>query len=142
MKRALKWAGGVFGVYAVFVLLFEAVYLGHFQPSFAARGIPMIDLTTTDGSGKARTRRLARFESQGSVYVSAHHWPRGWHHALVARPEVSAEIDGVAANYVAVPVTGAEFQRVAAEYPIPFFVRFLMGFPPERDIVRLDPVAP
>ena len=44
------------------------------------------------------------------------------------------------ADYPAVPVKGEEFDRVAAAYPLPFFVRFLMGFPPEREILRLDPV--
>jgi hypothetical protein len=36
--------------------------------------------------------------------------------------------------------TGAWFDRIAAEFPLPLFMRFLMGFPPGRDIVRLDPV--
>jgi hypothetical protein len=51
---------------------------------------------------------------------------------------VQAEIGGVTANYTAVPVSDAEFDRVAAEHPLSLPVRFLMGFPPARDILRLD----
>ncbi len=51
------------------------------------------------------------------------------------------EIDGKSADFVAVVVTGDEFDRIAAEFPLPLFMRFLMGFPPGRDIVRLDPVS-
>ena len=102
----------------------------------------MLDITTTDAAGNRTKRRLAWFEStEGHVYVSAHHWTRGWYHELAAKPEVSVEIDGVTADYTAAIVTGSEFGRVAAEYPLPFVARFLMGFPPERDIVRLDPAS-
>ena len=140
--KVLKWLGILFGIYVVFVLLFEFVYLGYMQPSFEEAGIPMLDITTTNGSGEARVRRLARFESEnGSTYVSAHHWPRGWYHELMVNPRVTVEIDGVATEYTAVAVEGEEFDRIAAEFPLGFVVRFLMGFPPERDIVRLDPAA-
>jgi hypothetical protein len=142
MTRTLKWVGGIVGVYIVFVVIFESVYLGHFQPSFEEGGIPMLDILTTDEAGNLNKRRLARLQSSsGPMYVSAHHWTRGWYHELVANPKVRIEIDGVTANYVAVVVTGDEFDRIAAEFPLPLLVRFLMGFPPERDIVRLDPVS-
>jgi hypothetical protein len=142
MKKLLKWVGSIFGIYVVFVLIFESVYLGYFQPSFQEGGIPMLDITTTDVAGNSTKRRLAWFESsEGHVYVSAHHWTRGWYHELVAKPEVRAEIEGVTADYVAAIVIGNEFDRVSTEYTLPFVARFLMGFPPERDIVRLDPVS-
>ena len=140
--KALKWLGIVFGIYVVFVLLFETVYLGYMQPSFEENGIPMLDITTTDTSGESRVRKLARIQSEnGNIYVSAHHWPRGWFKELAANPEVVVEIDGVAADYTAVVVEGEEFDQVAAEFPLGFVVNFLMGFPPERDIARLDPAA-
>ena len=124
------------------MVLFETVYLGYYQPSFEDGGIPMLDIVTRDDAGKPDKRRLARFRSSdGQLYVSAHHWTRGWYHELVANPKVRIEIDGMTANYVAVVVTGDEFDRISAEFPLPFLVRFLMGFPPERDIVRLDPVS-
>ncbi len=142
VNRVLKWVGGVLGAYIVFVLLFESVFLGYFQPSFEEGGIPMLDLTVRDEAGNQTTRRLAWFESSdGNIYVSAHHWTRGWYHDLVANPDVSADIRGVTADFTAAIVTGGEFRRVAEEYPIPFMARFLMGFPPERDIVRLDPMS-
>lgn len=141
MYRTLKWVAGIVGIYIVFVVLFETVFLGYLQPSFEGGGIPMLDIVTTDEAGNVNKRRLARFESSaGSMYVSAHHWTRGWYHELVANPKVHIEIDGENADYVAVVVTGDEFDRIAAEFPLPFLVRFLMGFPPERNIVRLDPV--
>ncbi|HAJ75576.1 MAG TPA: hypothetical protein DCM64_03885 [Gammaproteobacteria bacterium] len=142
MKKLLKWVGSIIGIYVVFVLIFESVYLGYFQPSFEEGGIPMLDITTTDAVGNLTKRRLAWFEStEGQVYVSAHHWTCGWYHELVAKPEVSVEIGGVTADYTAAIVTGSEFDRVATDYSLPFVARFLMGFPPERDIVRLDQVS-
>ncbi len=140
MKKLLKWVGGILGIYVVFVVIFETVYLGYMQPSFEEGGIPMLDIVTKDDADNLNKRRLARFKSsEGHLYVSAHHWTRGWYHELVANPEVSVEIDGVAADYFAITVEGDEFDRVADEYPLSFVVRFLMGFPPSRDIVRLNP---
>jgi hypothetical protein len=142
MNKLLKWTGGIVGLYVVFVVIFESVYLGHLQPSFEEGGIPMLDIVTTDEAGQPNKRRLARFQSSaGPMYVSAHHWTRGWYHELVANPKVRVEIDGEGADYIAVVVTGEEFDRIAAEFPLPFPVRFLMGFPPERNLVRLDPVS-
>lgn len=142
MKKLLKWAGVIVGIYVAFVVIFETVYLGYMQPGFEEGGIPMLDIVTTDAAGSLNKRRLARLKSsEGHLYVSAHHWTRGWYHELVANPAVSVEIDGEATDYVAVDVEGEEFEKVAAEFPLPFVVRLLMGFPPTRDIVRLDPTA-
>ena len=123
------------------MVLFEAVFLGHYQPKLERSGIPMLVLTTTDETGESTPRRLARIEVAGKVYVSAHHWPRGWYHAALKNPQVKLEIDGVTADYIGVPVKGEEFQNVASQFPLPFGVRFLMGFPPERDVLRLDPAT-
>ncbi len=49
------------------------------------------------------------------------------------------EIDGVVADYIVVAMEGEEFERVAAQHPLPLPILFLMGFPPPRDILRLDP---
>ena len=118
--KALKWLGVVLAAYA---------------------GIPMLVITTTDAAGETRERRLARLVTDEKVYVSAHHWPRGWYHRALENPDVQVEIDGAVADYRAVQVEGDEFERVAAEFPIPLPVRFLMGFPPPRDILRLDPAT-
>ena len=102
----------------------------------------MLVITTTDDSGEFRDRMLARFETDGKLYVSAHHWPRGWYKRARKNPNVRVEIDGVVSDFIAVPVDGEEFERVATEYPLPFLVRFLMGFPPPRDILCLDSAIP
>ena len=137
--NALKWIGVAIAVYIGFVIAFETLYLGWYQPKLAATGIPMLVITTTDDSGVSDERRLARLETDGKLYVSAHHWPRGWHGRAIENPNVRVEIEGVASDYRAVSVDGEEFERVAVEYPLPFLVRFLMGFPPPREILRLDP---
>ncbi|MEM9622161.1 MAG: nitroreductase/quinone reductase family protein [Pseudomonadota bacterium] len=140
--KALKWLGGTIAVYVVFVVVFEAGYLGLMQPSFEDGGIPMLVLTTTDDSGQAATHMLARFETEDKLYVSAHHWTRGWYHRAVANPQVKVEINGFQTQRRAITVVGEEFDNVAAAYQIPFAARFLMGFPPPRDILRLDLVQP
>lgn len=140
--KVLKWLGGLVAAYIVFVVVFEAGYLGTYQPSFEEGGIPMLELTTTDESGESRDRMLARFETHGKLYVSAHHWTRGWYKRAIENPYVRVEIGGVVSDYTAIPVDGEEFERVVAEYPLPFVVRFLMGFPPPRDILRLDSSIP
>ncbi|SVB55191.1 uncharacterized protein METZ01_LOCUS208045, partial [marine metagenome] len=86
------------------------------------------------------TKMLARFETEGKLYVSAHHWTRGWYNRAVSNPEVQVEIDGIPSQRMAILVTGKEFEEVAAAYEIPLRARFLMGFPPPRDILRLDSV--
>jgi hypothetical protein len=137
--KILKWLGIIFGVYIAFVLIFETFFLGMYQPKLEGTGLPMLVLTTTDDSGASSDRRLAKFETDGRIYVSAHHWTRGWHSRALENPDVQAEMDGAVADYRAVPVEGKEFDRVATEHPIPFGFKFVMGFPPEREILRLDP---
>ena len=145
MKKALRRLGIAIGslvaFYVVFVIVFEAVYLGWMQPSFEESGIPMLVLTTQDDDGNEEERRLARIMVDNKIYVSAHHWPRGWYDRAIANPNVRVQIDDSVADYTAVPVDGEEFERVAAAFPLPTFVRFLMGFPPAREIARLDPAV-
>ncbi len=139
--KVLKWVGVLVAVYVGFVVVFETLFLGLYQPKLGSTGIPMLIITTTDDSGVSRERRLARFETHGKVYVSAHHWPPDWYRRALENPNVRVEIDGAVADYVAVPAKGEEFERVAAAHPLPLPIRFLMGFPPPRDILRLDPTT-
>jgi len=139
--KVLKWVGVGLAAYVGLVFAFEVLYLGWYQPKLESLPIPMLLITTTDESGESHTRRVARLETHGRIYVSAHHWPRGWYHRAVENPDVRVEIDGVESEYVAVPVEGGEFERVAEEFPIPFAVRVMMGFPPQREILRLDPAT-
>lgn len=137
--RIVKWLVGILAVYALFVFAFEAFFLGMVQPKLEGTGVPMLVLTTTDEAGVSRERRLAKMETDGRIYVSAHHWPRGWYKRALANPAVQVDLEGAVGDYVAVPVEGAEHDRVAAEWPLPLPVLFLMGFPPPREILRLDP---
>lgn len=139
--RVGKWVGVLLAVYIAFVVLFEVVYLGMLQPSFEDSGIPMLVLHTTDESGATKSRMLANFQTDNKLYVSAHHWPRGWYRRAITNPDVQVSIDGIKADYRAVPVSGEEFDRVDAAHPLPLPVMFLMGFPPSRQILRLDPQA-
>ena len=136
---ALKWMGGVLGFYVLFVMVFEIGYLGYTQPSFEESGIPMLVLTTQTNSGNTKDTMLARVDLDGKIYVSAHHWSRGWHSNAIENPRVAVTIDGKRTEHLAVPVTGEEFERVAKAMPLRLPVRFLMGFPLlPREILRLD----
>lgn len=138
--KAGKWLFIIFGAYVGFVLIFETIFLGYFQPRFERSGIPTLDIITQDSMGKPNKRRLAWFQSsEGHIYVSAHHWTRGWYTELLVNPQVQVEIDNTVSARTAVTIHGEEYDKISTEYSIPLIVRFLMGFPPERDIVRLDP---
>jgi len=137
--KVMKRLGILTAAYVVLVLLFDGVFISLNQAKLERSKIPMLHITTMDSSGAANRRQLARFESNGKLYVSAHHWWRGWYHRALANPQVQVEINGVSGNYRAVPVAGAEFEQVAKDFQLGFLVRFLMGFPPPRDILRLDP---
>ena len=148
--KVFKWLGIVAAVYVVLVVLFETVLLGYNQPSFEDEGgcsglgqgcgIPMILITTTDDKGQSSDRMLARFIStDGKIYVSAHHWTRSWYKEAIKNPNVKGEIQGEVKDYVAVPVEGDEFEMVALGFPLPLPAKIMMGFPPNRQILRLDP---
>jgi hypothetical protein len=156
--KALKIAGVVGLVYLSFVLIFETVVLGIYQPSLEDPdgcaieegrktlrtdcGVPMIKITTFDNKGESSDRMLARFRTDGKLYISAHHWTRGWYKAALKNPNVRAEISGQLQDYIAVPIEGEEFRKVSVENPIPTRMWFMMGMPPKRQILRLDPVSP
>ena len=84
--------------------------------------------------GMAITVALAAL---GGIFIS-----RSMLRRIEAINQTSRDImAGSLSRRVPVRGTGDEFDRIAAEFPLPLLVRFLMGFPPERDIVRLDPVS-
>ena len=137
----LKWSAIGALAYGSFVVLFESVFLGIYQPSFEksdGTGIPMIKITTTNDSGESRSRMLARFEARNKIYVSAHHWTRRWYKNALKNPYIQVEINGDRFEALAMPVSGEEFKIVAALYPLPLVVKFLMGFPPPRQILHID----
>ena len=134
--RAVKILAIVVLVYAALVATFESL-IGHYQPQDAHTMV----ITTKDEGGHANARVVARLETDGKLYVAANHWPRRWYREVLANPHIDVAWGGSTQPYVAVPVAGAEFDRVNADHALGPMIRFLTGFPPRR-IVRLDPVAP
>lgn len=131
--KALKIVVIVALVYVGIVAAFESL-IGYFQPTAGSTLV----ITTFDGDGTPRDRVVSRLESEGHLYVAANHWPRAWYKRALANPEVQVTLDGEKAGYRAVPVTGAEHDRVEAANPLGFVFRVLTGFPP-RTFLRLDP---
>ena len=101
-------------------------------------GLPVLVITTTAQDRTSKGRALGYVESNGRLYVSANHWPRGWYNRAIENPNVQVTLDGEKADYLAVPVTGEKLDRIIVEYRMPTVVRFLTGFPP-RSFLRLDP---
>jgi hypothetical protein len=130
---SLRTLGIVVLAYVGIVVVFESL-IGSLQPG----GEGTIVLTTRDASGAAHERVVSGLESGGTLYVAANHWPRAWYQRALANPEVQVTVDGAKRDYLAVPVTGADHDRIATEKAIPTAMRFLMGFPP-RKFLRLDP---
>ena len=95
-------------------------------------------MITTKDAGESSDTVVAGAESAGRLYVSANHWPRGWYQRAVANPEVEIVRGGEKTARHAVPVTGAERDQIARDYPLPVWIRLLTGFPP-RSFLRLDP---
>ena len=120
-------------VYVGIVVAFESL-LGYFQPENQRTLV----ITTIDGDGNEFDRVLARLESQEQVYIAVNHWPRAWYYRVLDFPDVKVDFKGEITDYVAVPVTGAEYDQVNSDNALPLFFKFLTGFPP-RGILRLDP---
>ena len=120
-------------VYVGIVVAFESL-IGVLQPE---AGETLV-IVTTDVDGSSAGRVVSRLESEGALYVAANHWPRAWYRKALANPEVEVSMDGgEPAPFRAVPITGADHDRVGAEHPLPFVFRILTGFPP-RYFLRLD----
>ena len=101
------------------VALFE-IWLGIAQPVNEAT----ITITTTNGQGVAKRRVLTRVESNGQLYVSANHWPRGWYRDAIRRPRVTVDADGEVGSYRAVKIEGADQRRAAAQHRLSNSDRF------------------
>jgi hypothetical protein len=131
--KALKIAAIAALVYVGIVVAFESL-IGFFQPSDASTLV----ITTFDGEGAPHDRVVSRLESDDKLYVAANHWPRAWYRRAFENPEVQAALAGEKRDYLAVPVTDSEHDRVDAENGLGVPFRILTGFPP-RHFVRLDP---
>ncbi len=131
--KAMKLIAVLFLVYVGIVAAFESL-LGYFQPA----GETTLVITTTAEDGTPNDRVLARLDSNGQLYVAANHWPRAWYNRALENPNVQVTLDGEKGNYLAVPVTEEEHDRVNGEHSLGMMFRMLTGFPP-RYFVRLDP---
>ncbi len=131
--KAVKLIAILFLVYVGIVIAFESL-IGYFQPE----GETTLVITTTDQDGTPKDRVLSRLESNGQLYVAANHWPRAWYKRALENPNVQVTLNGEKGDYLAVPVTGEEHDRVNGDNSVSMMFRILTGFPP-RYFVRLDP---
>jgi F420H(2)-dependent quinone reductase len=131
--KALKIAAIALVAYVGIVVAFESL-IGVIQPS----GGSTLVITTFDANGTPHERVVSRLESDGKLYVATNHWPRAWYRRALANPQVQVTVDGAKRDYTAVPVTGAEHERVDSDNRLPIGFRFLTGFPP-RYFFRLEP---
>ncbi len=131
--KAVKIVAILFLVYVGLVIAFESM-LGYFQPA----GEAALVITTTAEDGTSSDRVLSRLESNGQLYVAANHWPRAWYNRALEDSKVLITFGGEKGDYLAVPVTDEEHDRVNGENSVGMMFRILTGFPP-RYFVRLDP---
>lgn len=138
MNRTLKILLALAVVYVAIVVVFET-WLGYAQP----QGEENLVITVTEDDGSKTQRVLSLFQSNGELYLAANHWPRAWFRQVLKNPDIHIEFGGERAdqsgNFTAIPVDGADHDRVLNDNRIGFVGRFLMGFPP-REFVRIEPV--
>lgn len=122
-------------VYIGIVVAFET-FIGVAQPQ---SDNTIVVMSASDG-GEALNRVLTRLNHADKLYAAVNHWPRAWYGQVQEDPSVNIAIDGETLPHTAVDVTDpVEFAAIQNAHPLPFFARFLMGFPP-RKFVRFDPV--
>jgi hypothetical protein len=131
--KALRIAVIVAVGYVGIVVAFESL-IGYFQPADDSTLV----ITTFEADGTRHDRVVSRLESDGRLYVAANHWPRAWYNRALENPEVKVAVDDKEGPYRAVPITGAEHDRIDDEHSLPMVFRFLTGFP-TRTFIRLDP---
>jgi hypothetical protein len=131
--KALKRIAIGLMVYVGIVIAFESL-IGVLQPA----GEETLVIATVAADGSSSDRVVSRLESDGQLYVAANHWPRAWYKRALEDPNVQVTLAGKEADYLAVPVTGEEHDRVDADNSLGLVFRVLTGFPP-RYFLRLDP---
>ncbi len=137
MPKPAKIILGILIGYVGLVVAFESM-IGILQPQQGQ----VLTITTTGDDGVANDRVLAWLDDDGTVFVSANHWPRAWYKEAIANPNVQVSIDGEQGADVAVPIDDeAEFERLDTKFAHPFLFKFITGFPP-RLFIRLDPQGP
>jgi hypothetical protein len=133
MPKPMKIVLIVLVVYAGMVAAFETM-LGIFQPG----GETTLVITTMDEDGNANDRVVARLDSSDELFVAVNHWPRAWYRAALANPNVQVTMDGQTGDYLAIPATDEEHERVNREHDTGAVFHFMVGFAP-RYFLRLEP---
>ena len=137
MPKPAKIVIGVLIGYLGLIVAFESM-IGILQPQQGQ----VLTITTTGDDGAENDRVLAWLDDDGTVFVSANHWPRAWYEEAIANPRVKVAIDGERGEYLAVPIEDdAEWERLDTKFAHPFLFKFITGFPP-RLFLRLDPQGP
>ncbi len=137
MPKPAKIALGILIGYVGLIVAFESM-MGILQPEQGQ----VLKITTTGDDGVANDRVLSWLDDDGTVFVSANHWPRAWYKEAIANPQVQVSIDGQRGDYLAVPIDDdAEWERLDTKFAHPFMFRLITGFPP-RLFLRLDPKGP
>jgi len=119
--------------YVALVATFESM-LGVFQPE---PGNTLV-IRVADDSGTLNERVVSRLEEGGQLYVAANHWPRAWYRDALENPEVEIAGEKETGDFTAIPVSGAEHERVNEANRLGLGFRFVTGFPP-RYFLRLEP---
>jgi hypothetical protein len=136
-KKIGKWSligvGVLFLLYVAQVVAFE-VRLGVNQPENQST----IVIATFNEEGERAERVVRLTEIDGEDYIAANHWPRAWYHQALENPQIEVDYGNGFEPYTAVPLEGAEEEKVRSIYTVSFEFRFRTGFPP-RYFMRLDP---
>jgi len=138
-NKIVKWSlvglGVLFLAYVGSIVWFEA-QLGMNQP----QGSTSIVIATFNDDNERHDRVVRLEQIDGRNYIAANHWPRAWYKQALGNPNVEVKMPGndAFAPYLAVPLEGAEEERIREIYSFGFEFRFRTGFPP-RYFLRLDP---
>ena len=133
MPKPAKIILGLLVGYVGLIVAFESM-IGILQPEQGQ----VLTITTAGDDGVANDRVLAWLDDDGTVFVSANHWPRAWYYRALENPDVSVTREGKTTDYHAVPVSGKERERLLDESGFPLVAYLFTGFAP-RQFLRLDP---
>ena len=136
--KATRWS--IIAIVALFLIYVG--YVAYFEASLAYRQpqgrTSLVIATFNNGDRHERVLRLEQID--GNNYIAANHWPRAWYRQSLRNPDVEVKMPGTEefAPFTAVPLEGAELDRISDIYSFGFNFRFQTGFPPRR-FLRLDP---
>ena len=108
-----------------------------FQPENI--GGETIVITTFDEAGEGHERVISPIELEGTLFVSANHWPRAWYRRALARPELEVRRADETRRFRAVPVSAEERERLLDAPGFPKIAYLFTGFAPRR-FLRLEPI--